>query len=134
MVSSQHRKYLFQNISHGGSRDALVHLLPMEPSAKELQDSDRGEPPNGVRMFVPGNEFLCFFEFGNPQCCGACNALLLGVAPMHSNWGLSVASGEAYHTKIHFRIGYRKMMYLKTSPRELPWRLPPHYYYYIIIL
>ena len=58
-------KHLFQNIFHGGSRDALVHLLPMEPSAKEFQDSDRGEPPNGVRMFVPGNEFLCFFEFGN---------------------------------------------------------------------
>ena len=65
MWSSQHRKYLFQNISRGGSRDARVHLLPMEPSAKEFQDSDRGEPPNGVRMFVPGNEFLCFFEFGN---------------------------------------------------------------------
>ena len=38
----------------------------MDPSVKAFQDSDRGEPPNGVRMFVPGNEFLCFFE--NPQC------------------------------------------------------------------
>ena len=58
MASSQHRKYLFQNISRGGSRDALVHLLPMEPSAKEFQDSDRGEPPNGVRMFVSGFPFF----------------------------------------------------------------------------
>ena len=75
MLSSQHRKYLFQNISRGGSRDARVHLLPMEPSAKEFQDSDRGEPPNGVRMFVPGNEFFVSLssgsavcqKFGNPQ-------------------------------------------------------------------
>ena len=26
----------------------------MEPSAKEFQDSDRGEPPGGVGMFVLG--------------------------------------------------------------------------------
>ena len=50
--------HLFQNISHGGSRDALVHLLPMDPSAKEFQDSDRGETPNGVRMFVNGFPFF----------------------------------------------------------------------------
>ena len=67
--------HLFQKIFHGGSRDALVHLLPMEPSAKEFQDSDRGEPPNGVGMFVPGNEFFVSLspgsavcqKFGNPQ-------------------------------------------------------------------
>ncbi len=50
MLSSQHRKYLLQNISRGGSRDARVYLPPIEASAKEFQDSDRGEPPNGVRM------------------------------------------------------------------------------------
>ena len=49
--------HLFQNIFHGGSRDALVHLFPMDPFVKAFQDSDRGEPPSGVRMVVPGNEF-----------------------------------------------------------------------------
>ena len=58
MMSSQHRKYLFQNISHGGSRDALVHLLPMKPSAKEFQDSAIREPRSGVRMFVAGNDIF----------------------------------------------------------------------------
>jgi hypothetical protein len=48
----------FQNISHGGSRDALVHLLPMKPSAKEFQDSVRGEPPNSVRMDVLVNDIF----------------------------------------------------------------------------
>ena len=32
--------------SRGGSRDALVHSLPMEPSVKKFQDSDRREAPN----------------------------------------------------------------------------------------
>ena len=59
---------LFQNVFHGGSRDALVHLLPMKPSAKEFQDSDRGEPPSGVRMDVPGNEFLQKFSNKFRRC------------------------------------------------------------------
>ena len=48
----------FQNISHGGSRGALVHLLPMKPSAKEFQDSDKREPPNSVRMDVLVNDIF----------------------------------------------------------------------------
>ena len=49
---SNKKNNLFQNVSHGGSRDGLVPLLPMDPSVKAFQDSDRGEPPNGVRMFL----------------------------------------------------------------------------------
>ena len=51
-LGSREKIICFRTFPHGGSRDALVHLLPMEPSAKEFQDSDRGEPPNGVRTFV----------------------------------------------------------------------------------
>ena len=36
--------------SRGGSRDALVHSLPMEPSVKKFQDSVRREPPNRFLM------------------------------------------------------------------------------------
>ena len=36
--------------SRGGSRDALVHSLPMEPSVKEFQDSVRRETPNRFLM------------------------------------------------------------------------------------
>ena len=36
--------------SRGGSRDALVHSLPMEPSVKEFQDSVRQETPNRFLM------------------------------------------------------------------------------------
>ena len=46
---------LFQSVFHGGSRGALVRLLPMKPSAKAFQDSDIREPPSGVRMFEAGS-------------------------------------------------------------------------------
>ena len=36
--------------SRGGSRDALVHSLPMEPSVKKFQHSVRREPPNRFLM------------------------------------------------------------------------------------
>ena len=52
--------------SRGGSRDALVHSLPMEPSVKKFQDSVRREPPNRFLMIAPifplgrgGRRFPC---------------------------------------------------------------------------
>ena len=48
--------HLFQSVSRGGSRDALVRLPPMEPSANAFQDSDIRDPPSGVRMFEAGSQ------------------------------------------------------------------------------
>ena len=57
---------MFQSVFHGGSRGALVRLLPMKPSAKEFQDSVRGEPPNSVRMDLEKVRKAKTLTMGNP--------------------------------------------------------------------